>query len=393
MVERVWPPLVFALAVLILFLAASWAGVWQFSPRDLPHRRRRPVRARRWSSPVAAHAVASPGGARRPGPARPRRQGKPPSRLLARRQSRQRPRRPWHAGALGGPSGAPRARNRGDPRRPALAAHGRPGPVRAPFRRGDARLRGGGRSGARDVRPPRLRLRLAQRRGSSRRGREPHRRLDRPPALRRPAAGGHRLQERRSADADRAGRFGPGGARRSERRRNARRWRDRSVGTEKRNARERRAGPERRTVSQRSDREAVDDPWARQGDDLARRPTRGGRRPRGHARRQSDDRLDRGASRQPQRLADACLPDPGSVWSRQRPGGVRASARRPRPAAAHAGAAAAGGLAAAADRQRRRRRAYDRRSLRAPLGGREGDDDGSAPSAFRARPARARRSK
>ena len=33
MVERVWPPLVFALAVLILFLAASWAGVWQFSPR------------------------------------------------------------------------------------------------------------------------------------------------------------------------------------------------------------------------------------------------------------------------------------------------------------------------------------------------------------------------
>src|SRR5262249_1411282 len=33
--ERVWPPLVFALAVLILFLAASWAGVWQFSPRFL----------------------------------------------------------------------------------------------------------------------------------------------------------------------------------------------------------------------------------------------------------------------------------------------------------------------------------------------------------------------
>jgi uncharacterized protein (TIGR02302 family) len=33
MVERVWPPLVFALAVLILFLAASWAGVWQFAPR------------------------------------------------------------------------------------------------------------------------------------------------------------------------------------------------------------------------------------------------------------------------------------------------------------------------------------------------------------------------
>ncbi|MGH6797715.1 MAG: DUF4175 family protein, partial [Roseiarcus sp.] len=34
-VERVWPPLVFALAVAILFLAASWAGVWQFAPRTL----------------------------------------------------------------------------------------------------------------------------------------------------------------------------------------------------------------------------------------------------------------------------------------------------------------------------------------------------------------------
>ena len=33
MVERVWPPLVFALAVVILFLAASWAGLWQFAPR------------------------------------------------------------------------------------------------------------------------------------------------------------------------------------------------------------------------------------------------------------------------------------------------------------------------------------------------------------------------
>jgi hypothetical protein len=33
LVERVWPPLVFALAVAILFLAASWAGAWQFAPR------------------------------------------------------------------------------------------------------------------------------------------------------------------------------------------------------------------------------------------------------------------------------------------------------------------------------------------------------------------------
>ena len=35
LVERVWPPLVVALAVLILFLAASWAGAWQFAPRVL----------------------------------------------------------------------------------------------------------------------------------------------------------------------------------------------------------------------------------------------------------------------------------------------------------------------------------------------------------------------
>jgi uncharacterized protein (TIGR02302 family) len=33
MVERVWPPLVFALAVVVFFLAASWLGVWQFAPR------------------------------------------------------------------------------------------------------------------------------------------------------------------------------------------------------------------------------------------------------------------------------------------------------------------------------------------------------------------------
>ncbi len=33
--ERVWPPLVFGLAVLILFLAASWAGAWQFAPRTV----------------------------------------------------------------------------------------------------------------------------------------------------------------------------------------------------------------------------------------------------------------------------------------------------------------------------------------------------------------------
>ena len=35
LIERVWPPLVFALAVAILFLAASWIGAWLFAPRVL----------------------------------------------------------------------------------------------------------------------------------------------------------------------------------------------------------------------------------------------------------------------------------------------------------------------------------------------------------------------
>jgi uncharacterized protein (TIGR02302 family) len=32
-VERAWPPLVFAATVLVLFAAVSWAGAWQFAPR------------------------------------------------------------------------------------------------------------------------------------------------------------------------------------------------------------------------------------------------------------------------------------------------------------------------------------------------------------------------
>ena len=131
---------------------------------------------------------------------------------------------------------------------------------------------------------------------------------------------------------------------------------------------------ERCGCERRSDRKAVGDPWVRQGDDPARRPTRGGRRPRRHAGRQSDDRLDRGPARQPQRHADARLQDARSIWARQRSGGLLSPARGSRSCPAYTGAAAAGGPATAADRQWRRRRAYDRRSLGAPLGGREGDD-------------------
>ena len=35
LVERAWPPLVWALAVAILFLGASWLGLWLFAPRAL----------------------------------------------------------------------------------------------------------------------------------------------------------------------------------------------------------------------------------------------------------------------------------------------------------------------------------------------------------------------
>jgi uncharacterized protein (TIGR02302 family) len=35
LLESIWPPLVFALAVAILFLATSWAGVWEFAPRSV----------------------------------------------------------------------------------------------------------------------------------------------------------------------------------------------------------------------------------------------------------------------------------------------------------------------------------------------------------------------
>ncbi|MGA9849174.1 MAG: DUF4175 family protein, partial [Roseiarcus sp.] len=35
LVERAWPPLVWALAVAALFLAISWLGVWVYAPRAL----------------------------------------------------------------------------------------------------------------------------------------------------------------------------------------------------------------------------------------------------------------------------------------------------------------------------------------------------------------------
>ena len=145
-------------------------------------------------------------------------------------------------------------------------------------------------------------------------------------------------------------------------------------------------------AGERADRTAVDGPRRRQGDNLARPRRRGRCRPCRHARRRSDDRDDRGSARQYQRVADARLPRQRSVWADQRQGGLCPSAGGVRPAQAHACAAAASGPATAADRQRRRRRAHDRRPLRAPLGGRQGDDDAERDQRFgQDRPERADR--
>ena len=154
--------------------------------------------------------------------------------------------------------------------------------------------------------------------------------------------------------------------------RDAHRREYRPLGTEKRNASLLRP-------QERSDRKALDDPGAGQGeDDLARRanPPRSPSSP-SHAGWRADDLVstEDPAASQPHRLADTGLHgDPGSIRARQRPGGLRPPAPRLRSSAAHAGPAAPGGPATAADGQRRRRRAHDRRSLRASVGGRQGDD-------------------
>ena len=145
LIERAWPPLVWALAVAILFLAASWLGLWLFAPRAAADRRRRAVRGGRAGRAGAAGKAALAGRARHLGPARPRRRGEPSSGELARRQPRQRSRRPGHPRAVGGASGAARPLGRGDPRRRPGPAHGRARPLRAAVWRGASRPGGGGR--------------------------------------------------------------------------------------------------------------------------------------------------------------------------------------------------------------------------------------------------------
>ncbi len=142
-----------------------------------------------------------PGRARHHGAARPGFRRGAPAGDLARRHARQR-RRSDGAGPVGGASGAARAVGRGAARRPACAAHGRARPLRPAVRRGDDGVRRGGRGRPGALRAPRRRLRLAGRRRSARRGREPDRRLDRSAPVRRPSPGGDRRRLGRPEDPD-----------------------------------------------------------------------------------------------------------------------------------------------------------------------------------------------
>ena len=195
LVERVWPPLVFALAVLILFLAASWAGAWQFAPR--PFRIAGVV-----LFALGAGAALSP----------LMRLRRPAARDVLARLDRDAKASHRPASSLADTL----ANDHGDPGTQALwAAHrarlerevdairvSPPSPgmaERDPYalRFGVAMLA----FAAAVVAGPEMYGRFASAfdwrsdEADRRRGGEPHRRVDRPAALRRPAAAGHRLQD------------------------------------------------------------------------------------------------------------------------------------------------------------------------------------------------------
>ncbi len=133
LVERAWPPLVWGLAVAILFLAVSWLGVWLFAPRALRIAgvalfalglvaALAPLLRLRWPAArdVQARLDRDSGEAHHPATS------------FADRLANDR--RPGRAGAMGRASGAARTLGRGDPGRAARAAHGRARPLRAPLR-------------------------------------------------------------------------------------------------------------------------------------------------------------------------------------------------------------------------------------------------------------------
>ena len=314
-VERVWPPLVFALAVVVLFLAASWLGRWQFAPRALR------------IAGVVLFALAC-GVALSP-LARLRR---PAARDVLARLDRDAKANHRPASSLADSL----ANDDGDPGTQALwAAH------RARLERAVDAIRvapPSPRMAERDPYALRFGVALLAFAAAVVAGPEMYGRLaaafdwrsdeaiaaaaasridawiDPPPYAGRPPLVID-FKTADSADAERSRRFDPGGARRPEPGRDARRGRDQPRGSERTKLLEKTRTEKRWTIHGAGKATIL------RGGAPGRR-----RRPRRHAGRHADDRLDRGAARQPQRLADARLPGRRSIWAGQRPRGLRPSA-------------------------------------------------------------------
>ncbi len=125
----------------------------------------------------------------------------------------------------------------------------------------------------------------------------------------------------------------------------------------------------------RAGRAALDDPRRRPGHHPA--PGRQGRRRRlfGDPGRHADDRADQGPRKQPQRIADARLPDRGPLRDHERARRIRLAARFLGEGAAKPRSTARGRPRDRRHRHRNRRGERDGRSFRAPVGRRQGDDD------------------
>ena len=275
--------------------------------------------------------------------------GRPPSRDLARRQPRQR-RRPRRRARLWAAHQARLARDgRGDSRRPARA---RAWPSATPMRCASASRCSLSRR--RSSAGPELYGRFAAAfdwRGGDAALAAAASRIDAwidPPALRRPAAAGDRRQAAGAPQTLTASRrFGPRRARRAGRRRDARRGGDRPGGgqAESRAARTRRRNGAGRSMG---DGKAT----------ILRGGSHGGRR-RILAVTPAGDptiALTEEPQRQPQRHADARLPDRGSLWLGRRAGRLRSVRTIPGPAPRTLAEPPQAALETAGHRQRRGRR-------------------------------------
>ena len=293
--ERVWPPLAWSGALVALFLAASWFGLWFAAPRLARigglalfalalaaalaplARLRRPSRAQALARlDVDAQERASAG-------------------LRLRRQARQRNGRRDDERALGAAPGAARAA----PRRPLVgpsgARHGQARSARVAICRDIARARRrlARRIGA--LRARRRRVRLARRDRQRRSG--AHRRVDRSARLHQQTAAA--VEDRRAGKAGKrryAGEFGAHRARGPPAGRNARRRRSDALDA---------GGAE--AGRRRAERASLRHPRRRQIHPAPRRLALGRLRDFGDALRQADDRVDRPAAIEPRRDRSRCI--------------------------------------------------------------------------------------